>query len=288
VGAEATIEERERTSWLRSHPAAVRWVALYFVFQTLAVLLKLPMAAPPWVILTTQVALIAAYMFLSLAMLAALAEALSTRAAAAVAIAIGLAAWFFFAWLRRQGLPSAAGVLAFNMLDLGRALAAAGLGVLIASILRDANILLPAAVFAAFADCLMVYSSRGTVHKALQTEQGQKVIQSMSAHVPAPHPSIMPLTVGMADYVFLAFFFACVYRFGMNRRATFNAFFVALSLALILVPFVKAIPALAPMALAFVAVNFRHFRLSRSEMQAMAVVLVIVLLAVAGLYLFTR
>lgn len=176
--------------------------------------------------------------------------------------------------------------LFLNLMDIGLALAAAGIGALIAAVIRDPNILLPASVFAAFADYLMVYTSIGIVHTKLQTEQGRQQIGAMSAHVPTPHPAIAPLTVGMADYVFLAFFFACVYRFGMNERGTFAAFFLALTLSLLFVAYVSAIPALAPMALAFVAVNFRHFRLSKSELQAMGLAFAIVAAVVAGLFFF--
>jgi hypothetical protein len=40
------------------------------------------------------------------------------------------------------------------------------------------------------------------------------------------------------------------------------------------------------MALAFVAVNFRHFRLSKSELQAMGLAFAIVAAVVAGLFFF--
>ena len=48
-----------------------------------------------------------------------------------------------------------------------------------------------------------------------------------------------------------------------------------------------AIPiALIGMAVAFVAVNARHFRLSRSELQAVGVVVVLVTLATIGFFVF--
>jgi hypothetical protein len=190
----------------------------------------------------------------------------------------------------RHRLPAAPWLRSFlaSLVDVSRSLAAAGIGAFVASLIRDRNILLPATVFAAFADYLMVYTSIGTVNKALQTEQGQRVIRSMSAHVATAHPSIAAPTVGMADYVFLALFFACVYRFGMNERATFTAFFVALGLSLFFVLTGHALPALVPMGLAFVAANFRHFRLSRSELQAMGLAFGIVVVVVIGLFLFRR
>src|SRR5205823_13989586 len=81
--------------------------------------------------------------------------------------------------------------------DVGRICLGAGIGGGAALLIRDRNILLPAGVFAAFADCFMVRF--GTVHHALQSARGMKVISAMSAHVPAVHKSLPAVTIGMAD-----------------------------------------------------------------------------------------
>ena len=72
----------------------------------------------------------------------------------------------------------------------------------------------------------------------------------MSAHVPRLHSHLPVLTVGMADFVFLAFFFACVFRFDLNFGATFVALFLLLTLSLFFVAVIGPIPALAPVLLA--------------------------------------
>jgi hypothetical protein len=268
--------------------AAWLWLAAYFLFKTGADFLQLPLASPRWMILLAYGISTAAYMLLALAMLAALASFLKTPKRALASVVLGLGAWGFFAWVLQRRLPLPGMVVAFNLLDLGRALAAAGVGALVAAMIRDRNILLPASVFMAFADFVVVYNPIGPVHQALQTHHGRQMIRAMSSHVPTPHPSLAPLTVGMADYVFLAFFFACVMRFEMNLRGTFVAFFVTLTLTLFFVASVNAIPALAPMALAFVAVNFRFFRLSRSEIQAMGVAFALILVVVGVLFVMSR
>jgi hypothetical protein len=137
-------------------------------------------------------------------------------------------------------------------------------------LIRDRNILLPAGTFAAFADYFMVRF--GTVHHALQSEPGTKLVQAMSAHVPAVHVSLSATTMGMADFLFLAFFFACARRFDMNFRGTFVTLTVLLSLLLFFMPLLKAFPAVAPMALGFVLVNIRYFKLTRAEIHATALV----------------
>jgi hypothetical protein len=169
--------------------------------------------------------------------------------------------------------------------ELFRILATLGLGVLLASALREPNILLPAAVFAAFADYFMV--NFGTVHHTMKTEAGQQLVQAVSAKVPTV-AGLPVLTVGPADFVFMAFFFACVYRFDLHRQRTFWSLFVLLTLGLCFVVLLSApIPALAPMALAFVGANFRRFKLSRSELQAMGTAAAIVLVA-ALVFIFWR
>src|SRR5205807_7021580 len=134
---------------------------------------QLPLAAPKWLIFLAYGLSTAAYMLLALAMLAALAGFLNTPQRALVALGIGLAEWLLLERVLRHRLPLPLGLVLFNLLDLGRTLAAAGIGTLVATMIRDQNILLPASVFAAFADFVMVYSPIGTVHHALQTPHGR-------------------------------------------------------------------------------------------------------------------
>jgi hypothetical protein len=80
-----------------------------------------------------------------------------------------------------------------------------------------------------------------------------------------------------------------VIRFGMNLRGTLGAFAVMLTAALIFVSLTGApVPALGPMALAFVVVNFRYFRLSRAELQAMGIAFAVVLAATTAFFIFAR
>jgi hypothetical protein len=266
---------------------AAIWIAVYFLFQLAGRLIQLPHGTSGWVVLAAVLASVTLFMLLTIMMTSALARVLMAPRAAVIAIAMGLAIWLALAvYLGAGKRPMEARLLLSQVLDLSRAVAATGIGALVAAFIRDRNILLPAAVFAAFADYLMV--NYGTVHVALHSEKGQQVVSAMSSHAPTVrvgNMAIPALSVGMADIVFIAFFVACVLRFGMNLRGTLVAFAVMLTAALLFVSITgAAVPALGPMALAFVAVNFRYFRLSRSELQAMGIAFAVVALVTTGFF----
>lgn len=280
--------------------AAVLWVAVYVVFQLLGRFLRLPPGTPVWLILLVVLAATTLFMLLTIRLAAALAEALLEPRLALIAAGVGLVCWLLVASSIGTGLFSIGvriprgwhvpRLILGQVADVARAFAAVGLGALVAGLIRERNILLPASIFAAFADIMMV--NFGTVHVALQSEKGQKVVSAMSSHTPSVKVgsiAIPSLTVGMADIVFIGFFVACVVRFGMNLRGTLLAFSVLLTAALLAVAiWGLPVPALAPMAFAFLLTNYRHFQLSRSEKQAVGIAFALVALVTAGAFLLTR
>jgi hypothetical protein len=273
--------------------SAVLWLAIYLALQVAVPFLRLPSRAV-WVLLSAILLSAALFTFVSLSVFASLTNVVRRPGPAAMFLALGAAGWVGMLLLgpalpnppnllKTGGLP--AGVALHLGEELFRILAALGLGVLLASALREPNILLPAAVFAAFADYFMV--NFGTVHQTMKTEAGQQFVHAVSAKVPTV-AGLPVLTVGPADFVFMAFFFACVYRFDLHRRRTFWSLFALLTLALCFVVLLSArIPALVPMALGFVLANFRRFKLSRPELQAMGTAAAIVLV-VALSFIFWR
>jgi hypothetical protein len=263
--------------------SAALWLAIYVALQIGANFVN-PPARSPGAFIALALLSNALFMFLALAICASLTYAVRRPLPAAALLGIGVLGWGLTTEL---GMKHPLGVVLYTAGEMFFVLAAASLGILLAQAIRERNILLPAAVFAAFADYFMVHY--GTVHVALKSgAAGQKLINAMSAHVPSFHGRLPVLTVGMADFVFLAFFFACVYRFDLNFKATFAAFFALLTLSLFFVSIVGPIPALAPMALGFVAVNFRRFKLSREELQAMGAAAAIVLVVALVYILFGR
>jgi hypothetical protein len=272
----------------------VLWVAIYLILQTGAPFLHLPIRSPG-AMLAAMLVSAAVFTCVSLAVYASLTFAVRRPATAALLLVFGAAGWVLMLVLgpmppNPPNLVRLGGGVGAVALRGGESLfwilATAGLGVLLASGLREPNILLPAAVFAAFADYFVVHF--GTVHHALKSPAGQHLIQTVSAKVPTL-PGLPILTVGPADFVFLAFFLACVYRFDLQLKRTLVLLSVLLTFALFFVTLLAApVPALVPMALAFVVANFRSFRLSPSEKQAMGAAAVIVAVVTLGFLLLGR
>jgi hypothetical protein len=191
---------------------------------------------------------------------------------AALLLGAGGSAAAFGAGVLLPGIPEGLRPAVFAVQDLARTLAAAGFGSLLAGLLREPNILLPAGLFAAFADFVVVRF--GTVKHVLSTPGGRQLVAAVSARVPAIHPGLpqFGILIGPADFLFLAFFLACAARFelGLTRNAV--ALSVVLAATLLAVPLLGSVPALVPMALAFLALNARRFHLTRSEVLASVLV----------------
>lgn len=137
------------------------------------------------------------------------------------------------------------------------------LGHMISFIVREPNILLPAASFAALVDYWNV--TWGILSKAIVSKPG--VVARLSVTVPTPIGNAS--TIGMGDFVFWALFFGVLYRFNMNVKAAFWLGYALLTASMVLIMFVGgAIPALVPMGLAITASNIRLFKLNREELLA--------------------
>lgn len=173
-------------------------------------------------------------------------------------------------------------------------LAASMLGHAVSHIIREPNILAPAALFAALADFAVVSLWIPRVMQA-----APHALSAVAIHVPQvgakPTPTgLRPIgIIGPADFVFLAFYFACVWRFNMAARATYIWMVVALagymffqnvvgSLTPRFMDAVDMLPGLVPMAVVLLLVNRKYFRFSLEEKRAM----VIVALLVVGIIAF--
>jgi hypothetical protein len=262
--------------------SAAVWLAIYVALQIGANFVSPPVRSRAAFVALALLSN-ALFIFVTLAVCASLTYAIRRPAPAVVLLVVGAVGWA----LTTIGTRHPSGLALATARELYLVITAVGLGILLANAIRERNILLPAAVFAAFADYFMVHY--GTVHVVLKSgAKGQRLLNAMSAHVPRLHSHLPVLTVGMADFVFLAFFFARVFRFELNFKATFVALFVLLTLSLFFVAVMGPIPALVPMALGFVLVNFRRFKLSREEQQAMGAAAVIVLIIALVFIFFVR
>jgi hypothetical protein len=267
-----------------SNPArALPWVlvsAVAYLLFRLAFSVQLPAVTPGWLIALATVVTAMGSIGLPIALLAALVRGVRSPLHGFLIALLGLGLWFGLAAGVRGGPVALLGALQ----DLGKILAAGGVGIAISGGLREPNILLPAGVFAAFADFVVVRF--GTVRHALSTPKGQAVLKAVSASVPSVHPTVAPLTIGPADFLFLGIFLACAARFDLGLRRNAVALAVVLALSLLLVQVLPAVPALAPMSAAFLALNWRKFRLTRQEIVSTVVVLVLMGALFVGYFLW--
>ncbi|HVT12253.1 MAG TPA: hypothetical protein VHE55_08295 [Fimbriimonadaceae bacterium] len=161
----------------------------------------------------------------------------------------------------------------------------AGLGALLATLIKEKNILLPIAIFLAAYDFFLVLTPWGFTQKLLKV--AQPVFTKVAAQIPvvsaAPTHGVARAGayVGMADLVFLAMFFIALFRFRMRTRQTLYAVLPALIAYLLIVLLLGRyevagfslgqLPALVPIGLAVLIVNWREFDLKKDEKLATAV-----------------
>lgn len=180
------------------------------------------------------------------------------------------------------------------------------LGILVGTLVRDKNLLIPIAVFLITFDILLVLAPRGPTRAMMQAPITRQAFETLAYQVPAPRsqaeePSVRPqplAQVGPADSLFLAMFAFALYRFGMRVRKTFVWMAVALTLYLGVVIFaggasiagvpLKMLPGLVPMGIVVLAVNRREFSLSHEERRLVYGVVAVCALLILGAFLLPR
>jgi hypothetical protein len=148
-------------------------------------------------------------------------------------------------------------------------LAAVSIGLVVARAMKDAAMLMPAVVVAAMVDFWGVYF--GSTLYFVTTSP--KLVQGVSVFVPTVANVVPSSLIGPGDFVFLGVFAASLHHFRLQVRKTFVAFFVLLTLSLVLLQIAPeqwnlSIPGLVPMAIAVLWVNGRRVKLSRGEAYA--------------------
>lgn len=180
-----------------------------------------------------------------------------------------------------------------------------GLGVLIALMIRDKNLMLPVAIFLVGFDAFLVFSPIGPTRQLV--EQKPELFQSVAVSVPQvrseeqareqPGARVVPMAfVGPADLLFIAAFLTCLHRFKMRVKETAKWLIPVTGLYLLLVigfggvslgPIsLGMLPALVPIGLTVLLVNRKEFAMSGEEKAATALITVVAAgLAIAGIYL---
>ncbi|HLO97162.1 MAG TPA: hypothetical protein VK171_01090, partial [Fimbriimonas sp.] len=169
-----------------------------------------------------------------------------------------------------------------------------GLGALIASLLREKNIVIPVALFLIAFDIFLVLTPQGFTQKMMKANP--QVFTNMAMAIPkvatetqqASSSAVLEAAyVGPADLVFLGTFFLAMFRFNMEPKETLKLMVPVLVVYMLFVTLTGiALPALVPIGLVTLLVNRKEFKLSKDEL---ASTLVLTVLLISGLiYLATK
>ena len=168
-------------------------------------------------------------------------------------------------------MPAVPWVLVSALRDLALILFAVSLGSAVSVVIREVNVLLPVAIFAAVVDFWSVnYGPLGTL---LATKP--RVVVAAAVQVPVVGRAMPISMIGVGDFVFLALYFAVMHRFRMNTAGAFWCGFFLLTatmFAVIRVEWLNTVPALVPIGVALIAANVKHFRLKREEVVSTLIV----------------
>lgn len=173
---------------------------------------------------------------------------------------------------------------------------AVSVGALVSLLVRETKILLPMAVALAMVDLYVVFGG-GLVTQATSTTKANQTakvaMQSLTVRLPVKRPASgaqpMNLSVGVADYLFIALFFACFTRFGIPWKRTFAVLAVTLAGYMMIVFFTQTdLPALVPIAVVVVGMNLKYFRYERSEAFALLYAGIIVTAVLGGMIFYSH
>lgn len=191
-------------------------------------------------------------------------------------------------------------VICLAFAQSGLLLWCAALGVLLALLIKDKNLLLPVSAFLAGLDMFLVFAPIGIARQVV--EKNPTLFKTIAYNVPkiasgeAPGVLVPMAFVGPADFFFLGMFFVALYRFHMQVAATFRwVVIVLLAYLAIVIAFgsmkigpvsLSMLPALVPIGLTVLIVNRREFKLSSQERIATwTVVAISAILGLGGLWL---
>lgn len=176
--------------------------------------------------------------------------------------------------------------------NLGLIWIATGFGAALSRLVREFKLLLPMSVALAMVDLYTVFGG-GVVATAVSGKNtvAQAAMTALTVQLPTMQPKSgaapFTLNIGFADFLFIALFFACFAHFGIPARRTFQVLFVTLFLYMAIVfSLGPAMPALVPVAVVVIGMNWRRFRYERSE--AFALIYAGLLLSAALGYLVFR
>ena len=155
----------------------------------------------------------------------------------------------------------------------------AGLGAFLSTMLKDRNLLLPVSLFLAAFDMFLVLTPVGFTRRLMEAQPALLPTIGLAIPKVQSHPvfGAVPATayVGPADLLFMGMFFVALHRFEMRPAATFRALVPTLAVYLAVVLFVGPLPALVPIGLCVLIVNWKCFSLNKEEWISTGVVALI-------------
>ncbi len=163
-----------------------------------------------------------------------------------------------------------------------------GLGVLIALLVKDRNLLIPIAIFLAGFDAFLILTPTSLPQRIIQTRP--EVFTAVAVKIPGVN--IGPAAyIGPADLFFLSMFFFVLHRYQMRTAQTLKWMIPVLVGYLFVVLFLGGVqlgpislatlPALVPIGAVILIINRDQFKMTTDERMATAVVAVMAL-ALAG------
>jgi hypothetical protein len=194
-------------------------------------------------------------------------------------VALGVALQVGFALLAVVvlGPMTLLGQIALAISQIGLPIWCVGLGALLATLVKDKNILIPIAIFLAVYDMFLVLTPGGPTQEILK--HAPQVFESVAMAIPAVQSQATGGRVeamahaGPADFVFLSMFFIALFRFRMRTDQTLRWMIPVLLVYLLLTGVLgMPLPALVPIGATVLLVNWREFKMTRDELVSTIVV----------------
>lgn len=200
-----------------------------------------------------------------------------------------------FVLMRQVKLDPIAALFSQNLMQFGMLCWTLGLGVLVSILIREKNMLLPIALFLAGMDALLILAPM--TPQAQIVAQNPEIVGNMGLRIPSvksttPENPNVPVGVndlgyvGPADLFISAMFFAAMFRYKMRAKETATWLGpVLLGYLLIVLATSMPLPALVPIGLTVLIINWREFQMKKDEKAATWLVAFIALaMASYGLY----
>ncbi|GIV02428.1 MAG: hypothetical protein KatS3mg015_1258 [Fimbriimonadales bacterium] len=273
-------------------------------FVILSVLAR-EISVPPEHIGTASVVATVLFMFLPVCGIFLAATLPWTPRSAALVLAAGLSLVLLLPLAQSAVAPPLSSAI-HALLQLARIAWPVCLGILVGTLIRDKNLLLPIAIFLATFDVLLVLAPSGATKTMMQKPITRNVFNALAYEVPRPRatteaPKIRAQTlaqIGPADSLFLAMFAFCLIRFRMRFKETLGWMALVLSIYLMIVIFagdrslfglpLKMLPGLLPMGAVVLLVNRKEFQLTAEEKRLTWGVAIVCALLILGAFLLRR